>query len=126
MGKGKGVHLRTDNFFNRQHKSIGAKPEQEVKLLSKCVNPECFATFRYLHEGKLFQLESNDPRLKTLGIKPASSEYFWLCSACVDHMTVVFHNGQVIVRPLAKKITLKPFDAQIPQQTPYIRAVAGS
>ena len=95
-------------------------------MLSKCVNPECFATFRYLHEGKLFKLECNDPRFKTLGIKPASSEYFWLCSACVDHMTVVFHDGQVIVRPLARKITLKPFDAQIPKQTPYVRAVAGS
>src|SRR5262245_40418140 len=110
MGKGKGVHLGIDNVFNRQLKSIGAILEQEVKLLSKCVNPECFATFRYLHEGKLFKLECSDPRLKTLKIKPASSEYFWLCSACVDHMTVVFHDGQVIVRPLARKITLKPFD----------------
>ena len=124
MREGKGVNVGIDNVFNRQHKSIDAKLEQEVKVLSKCVNPECFATFRYLHEGKLFKLECNDPRLKALGVKPGSSEYFWLCSACVDHMTVVFRNGQVVVGTLARKIQLKPLDNA--KRTPYLRAVAGS
>jgi len=97
-------------------------------MLSKCVNPECFATFRYLHEGKLFKLECNDPRLKDLAVRPSNSEYFWLCSSCADHMTVVFHKGQITVRPLVKKITLMPLDIPMPvyQQKESIRAVAGS
>jgi hypothetical protein len=71
-------------------------------MLSKCVNPSCQATFRYLHEGKLFKLEGSDPRFKTLGIKPVNSEYFWLCSDCAVQMTVVFQNGQVLVQPPPK------------------------
>ena len=95
-------------------------------MLSKCVNRECLATFRYLHEGKLFKLECNDPRFKTFGAKPANSEYFWLCSACADHMTVVFQNGEITVRPLATKIKLKPLDAQASVQKQNERAVASS
>ena len=28
-------------------------------MLSKCANPGCAATFLYLHQGKLFRLDTN-------------------------------------------------------------------
>jgi len=28
-------------------------------MLSKCASPVCSTTFRYLHEGKLFLIDSN-------------------------------------------------------------------
>lgn len=28
-------------------------------MVSKCANPECVATFRYFHVGKLFRMETS-------------------------------------------------------------------
>jgi hypothetical protein len=64
-------------------------------MLAKCANPACSATFRYLHEGKLFAIESKADAL-TRG-PPADPEYMgksslpqysWLCSSCCRAMTV--------------------------------------
>ncbi|MFZ0864358.1 MAG: hypothetical protein ABR881_17380 [Candidatus Sulfotelmatobacter sp.] len=64
-------------------------------MLAKCANPDCSATFRYLHEGKLFAIESKadslhwgppaDPEYRG---KSHSPLYFWLCSSCCYAMTV--------------------------------------
>ena len=64
-------------------------------MLAKCANPACSATFRYLHEGRLFAIEDNvvsaggksraDPEY--LG-ESHTREYFWLCSSCCRVMTV--------------------------------------
>ncbi len=64
-------------------------------MLAKCANPACSATFRYLHEGKLFAIESKadslqrgppaDPEYRG---KSHSPLYFWLCSSCCRAMTV--------------------------------------
>ena len=66
-------------------------------MLSKCVNPACTTSFRYLHEGKVFRLEhladATDGRAHNF-------EYFWLCSACANFLTVVFEQQTVKVRPL--------------------------
>jgi hypothetical protein len=64
-------------------------------MLAKCANPACSATFRYLHEGKLFAIESKADSLKRgppadpeyIG-KSSSPQYFWLCSSCCRAMTV--------------------------------------
>ncbi len=73
------------------------KLELEVLVLSKCVNPECAAIFRYLHEGKVFRLERD---IGDDSDRPARNfEYFWLCSSCARFLTVVYEQNVIQVRP---------------------------
>jgi len=69
-------------------------------MLSKCANPACAASFRYLHEGKVFRLDHNDTHAENLDSQSHNFEYFWLCSACASFFTVVFEQDAVKVRPL--------------------------
>jgi len=78
-------------------------------MLSKCANPGCSASFLYLHQGKLFRLETNgngdDPRIDGADPRGKNSsrrlEYFWLCDKCASVMTVSFKKGVgVTTRPL--------------------------
>jgi hypothetical protein len=64
-------------------------------MLSKCANPACSNAFRYLHEGKLFLIESEASPMgekseaawqKTR--KSRAIDYVWLCSSCCRDMTV--------------------------------------
>ena len=48
-------------------------------MLSKCANPACTRSFRYLHEGKLFWREPS--RDSTTGAV-VKGEWFWLCDHC--------------------------------------------
>ena len=58
-------------------------------MLTKCANPACSATFRYLHEGRLFVFEPkrDAPQrgppadLEDTG-RSHSPQYFWLCFSC--------------------------------------------
>ncbi|MGA3091012.1 MAG: hypothetical protein ABSD75_20590 [Terriglobales bacterium] len=64
-------------------------------MLSKCANPACSATFRYLGEGKLYLIDSRaalaqhrlPAELKYAG-KSCTYEYLWLCTSCCQHMTI--------------------------------------
>jgi hypothetical protein len=64
-------------------------------MLSKCANPTCPTTFRYLSEGKLYLIDCKAAsvrygaraELKYAG-KSCSYEYFWLCAACSQGMTI--------------------------------------
>jgi hypothetical protein len=78
-------------------------------MLSKCANPGCSASFLYLHQGKLFRLETSGNGGDTRGEvadpqgKHSSRrlEYFWLCDECASLMTVSFKKGVgVMTRPL--------------------------
>ena len=78
-------------------------------MLSKCANPGCSASFLYLHQGKLFRLETSGNGDDTRGevADPQSKhssrrlEYFWLCDECASLMTVSFKKGVgVMTRPL--------------------------
>lgn len=69
-------------------------------MLSKCANPACTASFRYLHEGKVFRLE----REHSDDAQSHSFEYFWLCALCANLFTVVFEQQVVTVRPLHLKL----------------------
>jgi hypothetical protein len=78
-------------------------------MLSKCANPGCSASFLYLHQGKLFRLETNGNGDNTRidGADPHGKnssrrlEYFWLCDECASVMTVSFKKGVgVTTRPL--------------------------
>jgi hypothetical protein len=54
-------------------------------MLSKCASPACSNPFRYLHEGKLFLIESEAGLAHD---KSRTIDYVWLCSSCCRHMTV--------------------------------------
>jgi len=73
-------------------------------MLSKCANSACNASFRYLHEGKVFRLE----REHSDDVHSHSFEYFWLCVTCANLLTVVVEQQVVTVRPLHLKL---PADA---------------
>lgn len=71
-------------------------------MLSKCANPDCSASFRYFHSGKLFRAEISAglDRRRTLGQdgqqhKPLRRlEFFWLCEGCAQSMTLIFDKQQ--------------------------------
>lgn len=70
-------------------------------MVSKCANPECAATFRYFHQGKLFRLqtEAGVDRRRSLGDDDKAEkhlrriEFYWLCENCAGKMTLVFEKG---------------------------------
>ena len=87
-------------------------------MLSKCLSSRCFATFRYLGQGRLFRVDFAEARRKnahTGGTMPASTggksspiEYFWLCESCAATMTIELGaDGQVhaVPRQIAAKMT---------------------
>lgn len=62
-------------------------------MVGKCANPECAATFRYLHEGRLFQVDMRRVSGGHEGIcefcgHPHHVRHFWLCNACARTMTL--------------------------------------
>jgi hypothetical protein len=82
-------------------------------MLSKCANPACSASFRYLHNGKLFRVErpAEGSRKKSaefdderVAKKPANRiEFFWLCDECSAVMALAFDDdGAVKTVPRAK------------------------
>src|SRR5438105_15205761 len=63
-------------------------------MVSRCFNPACSASFRYLNEGMLFLLEAEG---MTSGPEP---EYFWLCGRCAGAMTLALReDGRVVLAP---------------------------
>ena len=77
-------------------------------MLSKCANPTCPTTFRYLHEGRLYVIA---PREALAGYNPRCSsksgqlEYAWLCSSCFLYLTIQIDEefGTRVVRKLEAK-----------------------
>ncbi len=55
------------------------------EMLTKCANPVCSETFRYLNSGRLFRLENDDVDSAS-GI--STPQYFWLCATCARRMTL--------------------------------------
>ena len=72
-------------------------------MVSKCANPACSTTFRYLHEGRLFHAAVGSGTSENV---PAL-ERFWLCAECSRKMTVVSCTGGVMVVPLPHRSTLE-------------------
>jgi hypothetical protein len=77
-------------------------------MLSKCANPNCQSTFRYLHEGRLYVI---GPEESLAGHNPKCSgkarqlEYAWLCSCCSLYLTIRIDRefGMRVVRKLEVK-----------------------
>jgi hypothetical protein len=69
-------------------------------MLSKCANPACSARFRYLRQGRIFNLEIRALSSDDLGQTGYRVEHFWLCDPCAAVMEVVWRNGAVSTQPL--------------------------
>ena len=84
-------------------------------MLSKCANPACLARFHYLHQGRIFKIEtgavSSDTTASPSTASPSTAsptrriEHFWLCERCVQTLTVVLENGAVTTRPLHRELS---------------------
>jgi hypothetical protein len=60
-------------------------------MVSKCANPLCSASFRYLHTGKLFRFDAKHSSESTAVRLPRNgAELFWLCNNCVEEFTIVW------------------------------------
>lgn len=73
-------------------------------MLAKCANPSCSNLFLYLHQGKLFRLDtSTEPGAHAqFREHPQHVEFFWLCDECSASMTVTFRKDRgVEVQPFA-------------------------
>ena len=57
-------------------------------MVSKCANPACSSTFRYLHEGRMFHLIADSDRT-VASHRAAAMERFWLCDECSRKLTLV-------------------------------------
>jgi len=74
-------------------------------MVSTCANHGCLAKFLYLHDGKLFSLESQPTSDSSVA---GAVEYFWLCRKCSTTMTLVFDPGngvRVTIKPNVSKTT---------------------
>lgn len=80
-------------------------------MLAKCANPACSTPFRRLHEGKLFQVETEfvpreaSRRNDTGALAPSRrrTEHFWLCAECAPFVTLAFDRKHgVVTIPLPK------------------------
>jgi hypothetical protein len=72
-------------------------------MLSKCANPACSKPFRYLRDGKLFEIDSTHNAEMKAGTKKAVRrvEFFWLCGDCSAELTVVDdHEKGVVIVPI--------------------------
>ena len=72
-------------------------------MLSKCANPICVVPFRYLREGKIFNVEIK----KTDKFGQLKIEHFWLCESCSKTLKVIVENGTVVTRPLRARRALQ-------------------
>ena len=77
-------------------------------MLSKCANPGCPASFLYLHEGKLFRLDSSAETLVCIPVSEVTRplrrfEFFWLCNQCSGELTLEYsRRSGITVVPLLK------------------------
>ena len=74
-------------------------------MVSKCANPRCSREFKYMHEGKVFQLGLYRAALTTdlyedrfaPELEPHPRvELFWLCDDCSQMFTLVVHGGNMV------------------------------
>jgi hypothetical protein len=81
-----------------------------VAVLHKCVNPDCSAQFRYLHQGRLFEIEiqylktADSAGQGTLHNGKGYVERCWLCDQCATHIALRFdpRRGLVVASSLGR------------------------
>ena len=91
--------------FNRDQLAFLERRSRGVAVLNKCANPACNAQFRYLHQGKLFEVEIKYAESPGSGGQTKAvhgkghAERCWLCDDCAAHVTLRFDSqrGEVMV-----------------------------
>jgi len=74
-----------------------------IAVLQKCANPVCRAQFRYLHEGKLFEIKIqyfDSPSAYgqgRLGNGKGQIERCWLCDECAAYIALRFDRQHGVV-----------------------------
>jgi len=97
-------------------------------MLSKCLNPDCPTTFRYLKEGRLFRVELPFYRLRPAPTGATQRrnrpvEHFWLCKECArSFVLTVDAEGAVHLLP-HKPMAAAPPAATMPAEA--VEAHAG-
>lgn len=82
-------------------------------MLSKCLNPQCRATFHHLGQGHLYRIDfaqeakrramEGKPTLVSSRPNPNSVEHFWLCEKCSATLTLsISDSGEVRLIPLTR------------------------
>ena len=73
-------------------------------MIAKCANPACGAPFRYLREGRIFQVDSNAAGKRIVGPfliadagPPHRLEHFWLCGECARTLTLAIDPERGVV-----------------------------
>lgn len=62
-------------------------------MVSKCVNPNCTAEFKYFGEGRLFDFESASSR--------NTRDFHWLCDECSKSLKLQrAADGAIILLPI--------------------------
>jgi hypothetical protein len=95
-------------------------------MLSKCANPGCRNEFRYLHDGKLYLIDSKAVAFARRSLSAnaryertfAALEYVWLCSSCAVDLTIHAdpEHGISVVR---KRATQNPVPEASPSLPPF-------
>jgi hypothetical protein len=66
-------------------------------MIAKCANPICGAHFRYLNQGRIYNVPvyppDSGPQAQSK-VGPQRVEHFWLCSVCCVTLTLVLRNGK--------------------------------
>lgn len=64
-------------------------------MVSKCANPKCTARMKYLHEGRLFVVQTSSSvrywrqESDSFSAPPGRQiEHYWLCDSCAHSMKV--------------------------------------
>jgi hypothetical protein len=80
-------------------------------MLSKCANPACSRPFRYLRDGKLFEIETNvESDSSAVGERKPTRrvEFFWLCGQCSTELMVVNDQQEgVITIPIRTRFLVR-------------------
>ena len=59
-------------------------------MVSKCANPACLARFRYLHQGRIFNIKIP---VRAGDRYQYRIELYWLCMDCARSLKLVADNG---------------------------------
>lgn len=95
-----------------------------VAVLHKCANPVCGAQFRYLYQGRLFEVEtqyfeseSGNGRGKPRNGK-GHIERYWLCDQCAVHIALRFDRGRGLVMVSSLEDFEEVVTTTVPQSGP--------
>ena len=89
-------------------------------MLSKCANPACHAPFRYLRQGRIFNIERGTSSPSDGNSRLRRIEHFWLCEQCAQVFKLVVEDGVVAVRPQR----LEPSGGRVDQEPGKGRSIA--